>query len=101
MKIKEGCLAIVVDGDMKEKSPNIGKIVTVGKFIGKVPDFDYTDWWEVDKPMSACQRTKIIFMQREANLLPISGDENNENRTNKNKTRDKKTNPDCTTISRV
>ena len=102
MKITEGCMAIVIDGLLKDKSPNIGKLVKVGKFIGSVSFLDFNDWWEVDQPISACNGTMIIYMQREHNLFPILEDgEKNENKTIKNKTRDKIKNTSCSSITRI
>lgn len=48
-KIKTGCTAIVIDG--AGNKTNIGKIVTVGVFIGKIDGFRSDDYWEVDRPI--------------------------------------------------
>lgn len=46
--IEEGCLAIIVKGAQNPKyETNIGKVVTVGKFIGDKKGFQ-PDLWEVD-----------------------------------------------------
>jgi len=46
-KIEEGCLAIIIDGGGSKS--NIGILVTVGKFIGKIPGFTGKNNWEIDK----------------------------------------------------
>lgn len=72
-KIEEGCLAIVVNSICDE---NVGKIVTVGKFAGKIAGVVGDDQWEVDKPMACLDiRTnsvcKHVNYQREQNLQRI------------------------------
>ena len=78
-KIEEGCLALVVGGRVKE---NLGKIVRVGKFIGKYNNPDHIfmgdDWWEVDKLMIMRYENSLFLndtykfaLQRESNLMRI------------------------------
>jgi len=51
-KITEGCLAIIVKGkQLPHIESNVGKVVLVGKFIGKIPNFP-GDHWEVDRPLT-------------------------------------------------
>jgi len=62
--IEEGCIARVItnsDGD-NENSPNAGKIVTVGEFMGKVKGIRHTDIWEVDLPMKLCRGDYVYHM---------------------------------------
>ena len=79
MKIEEGCLAIVVDGAWGAKSRNVGKIVTVGKFIGKtriLSDSEIIyDVWEVDQPMHTMSG-EFVYVQREKNLERLDDDVN-------------------------
>ena len=42
-----GCRAIIVNG----MDDNLGKIVTVGNFIGKKDNFEDVDLWEVSRPI--------------------------------------------------
>lgn len=65
---------MVIDGELGHKSPNIGKLVKVGAFIGCLVDIKYDDWWEVNKPMLAFNTTKIIYYQREHNLIRLDDD---------------------------
>lgn len=51
-KLEPGCKAIIIDGEQNlDHETNIGKIVTVIGFIGKIAHCDGDDLWEVDKPM--------------------------------------------------
>jgi hypothetical protein len=84
MKIKKGCTAIVVYGELGYKSPNVGKIVKVENFVGVIEGLKYTDWWEVDKPMSALNGLIHLYYQREYNLDPIN-DEGEDLTTNATK----------------
>ena len=60
--LEPGCKAIVVKGAMlPHLSTNVGKIVTVGKFIGNVFGKFGADQWEVDKPM-VCTSGKSFFL---------------------------------------
>ncbi len=52
-ELEPGCMAIIVGGVVRS---NIGMIVKVGNFIGKIPrrnriNFVDPDMWEVDKPI--------------------------------------------------
>jgi hypothetical protein len=66
-KIEKGCLAIVVNSS---RSENLGKVVTVGNFIGKIEGILGEDAWEVDTPM-VTKFGKIIHHQRESYLMRI------------------------------
>jgi hypothetical protein len=66
-KIEKGCLAIVVNSYCPE---NLGKVVTVGNYIGTEIGFLMKDLWEVDKPMLASDG-KYYFLQRENSLMRI------------------------------
>lgn len=46
--LEPGCTAIIIGGVCEE---NIGKIVTIGKFIGEFIDCKNKDMWEVNKPI--------------------------------------------------
>lgn len=46
--IEEGCTAIIVDGRVES---NIGKIVTVGRFIGRKNGFEAHDLWKINKSL--------------------------------------------------
>ena len=65
--IKEGCMAVVTGGLVKE---NIGKLVTVGKYIGCIDEYDFDDYWEVDTPMEDSEGDEVYF-QREVSLSKI------------------------------
>lgn len=74
-RIEEGCMAIVIGGQVKE---NDGKIVTVGKFLGEVDTFKKNDFWEVSKPMTVevyqfgeFKRSETYNMQSESALMRI------------------------------
>ena len=75
MHITPGCTAIVIDGKMGSESPNVGKIVKVGRFVGFVEDLSHADWWVVNKPIIACNGTRVIYYQREVNLEWINDDQ--------------------------
>jgi len=50
MKIEKGCMAIVINGAApNHPKTNIGKIVTVGDFLGKLKGFVGNDRWSVDQ----------------------------------------------------
>jgi hypothetical protein len=66
-KIEKGCLAIVVNSSRPE---NLGKVVTVGNFIGKIEGILGDDAWEVDAPM-VTKFGKIIHHQRESYLMRV------------------------------
>lgn len=69
MKIEEGCLAVVINSAVPK---NIGKCVTVLKYIGKVPMFEFKDLWAVSEPMTTNWGTEECY-QRECNLMRIDG----------------------------
>lgn len=92
-KIEKGCTAIICNGLIEE---NIGKIVTVGNFIGKIPLIEYKkgyailegdDWWEVNKPMGMCdihdnkkEIKTYIYFQQECNLQRLDDEEDINNK---------------------
>lgn len=45
-ELEPGCKAMIITGMNIE---NIGKIVTVGVFIGKINGYNGDDFWEVDR----------------------------------------------------
>ena len=47
--IEAGCLAMII----KSRAGNEGKVVTVGRFIGKVPRYAGENRWEIDQMMKA------------------------------------------------
>jgi len=58
--IKEGCLALIIH----TFSINSG-VVTVGKYIGKIPGCYGDDYWEVDRPMFS-HDGKVRFYNQES-----------------------------------
>jgi hypothetical protein len=66
-KIEKGCLAIVVNSACSE---NLGKVVTVGEFLGDVSPVAGNDQWVVDVPQKCTSGLTVLF-QREKNLLRI------------------------------
>lgn len=48
-KIETGCQAVIVNS----KAGNNGIEVTVGKFIGEVLGYAYSDRWEIDKAIKS------------------------------------------------
>ena len=66
-EIEPGCLAVVIRSARPE---NLGKSVTVGKYIGEFPDIDHEDLWEVSKMMVTNRGKKYPYMAEE-NLLRI------------------------------
>ncbi len=69
--LEPGCRAIVISGEMPPNRPtNVGKIVTVGNFIGEGDCLGNDDYWEVDKPM-ICIDGSVRYSNREKNLLRI------------------------------
>ena len=72
MKIETGCMAVVINGAMpNDPKTNIGKCVTVGKFLGKVSGFPGIRW-EVDRPMNSITGG-VNFHSREDWLMRIDG----------------------------
>lgn len=67
-RIEEGCLAVVVQTAVPE---NLGKLVRVGKFVGKVFPYAGTDRWEVDIDMLSTKGT-LARHQRESHLLRVT-----------------------------
>jgi hypothetical protein len=67
-KIEKGCLAIVVDSSRPE---NLGKVVTVGEFLGRVSPVEGDDQWAVDVRQLCNNGTTAVFFQREKNLMRI------------------------------
>ena len=66
-----GCRAVVVNCF----EPNLGKIVRVGEFIGKIDGFDLDNWWAVDKPMFVNNgETKDLMAASESTLRRIDDD---------------------------
>lgn len=61
-RIEEGCIARVINGALGSESPNIGKIITVGRFLGRVKNFLHSDLWEVDKPMETTKGVQVYFI---------------------------------------
>ena len=47
--IEKGCMAIIIDGAGEKR--NVGKIVTVGSFIGEIEGFCGNNNWNVDQPI--------------------------------------------------
>ena len=74
MKIEEGCLAIVINSYTPS---NIGKCVTVLKYVGEVCRFEYKDLWAVSEPMTTNLGNKEYY-QREVNLMRIDGIKDSE-----------------------
>jgi len=73
MKIEFGCLALVINSHAEE---NIGKIVTVGNFVGEIPGIQNNDLWQVDKGMRATGGVydgQLIYFQSESYLMRIDG----------------------------
>lgn len=66
-KIEKGCLAIVVNSYCPE---NLGKVVTVGNFIGAKDWLEGDDVWEVDVAQMTTSGEEV-YSQRECNLLRI------------------------------
>lgn len=66
-KIEKGCLAIVVNSYCPE---NLGKVVTVGNFIGAEDWLEGDDVWEVDVAQMTTSGEEV-YSQRECNLLRI------------------------------
>ena len=78
--IEEGCLAVVTGGSLGRVvngNPNTGKVVTVGKFIGK-PSFCTLDidCWEVSPPLQWKSGMRGLFSEKY--LLRIDGYEETE-----------------------
>ena len=74
-KIIEGCKAIIVSGIINR---NVGKIVTVGMFIGKVKGYIGIDFWSVDKEIiygyEFSKDKGICFIAHEKDLQRIDDD---------------------------
>ena len=52
--LEPGCTAIIINGAEPESpDTNIGKIVTVVKFIGTVENYEGNDYWEVNIKMNS------------------------------------------------
>lgn len=76
--LEPGCKAIIINGVMSRKYPtNIGKIVTVGNFIGMIPSGGADDYWEVNKPMTR-QSGDSVYANREKNMQRLD-DHDTEN----------------------
>lgn len=73
--IEEGCLAIIINSI----AGNNGICVTVGKFIGELPDYEYPDLWEVDKALKSIDGWGVTYegdrMCAERQLLRVDGEE--------------------------
>jgi len=74
MNIEEGCLAIII----RSNAGNEGKVVTVGKFLGRVKDlrndcyYRGNDYREVDIELNSTYGGKVNYT-RESWLLRIDG----------------------------
>jgi len=80
--IEEGCTAIVTDSFLPE---NIGKIVRVGKYIGKVDSFEDENQWEVCPGMLCVAMingdvigTEMVNHQSESRLQRLNDTDENE-----------------------
>lgn len=69
MKIEEGCLAVMINSFVPE---NIGRCVTVLKFVGEVDKYEGLDRWLVDGEVFDDCGEKINH-QQEAFLMRIDG----------------------------
>lgn len=65
--IEKGCLAIVV-----RCGSDLGAVVTVGEYIGKVLHWDGCNHWEVDKSMLSTKGNRVFHID-EYYLMRIDG----------------------------
>ena len=73
-KIEKGCLAIVVNGAYpNHPQTNIGKIVRIGSFLGDLPRWQGSDYWETDSPQWSENGDDTCF-NRECYLQRIDED---------------------------
>ena len=69
--LEPGCLAIIIDGvNHPNHKTNIGKIVTVGSYIGFIKGMYGKDYWEVDRIMFT-NKGRTIYYNREINMQRI------------------------------
>lgn len=70
MNCKPGDLAVIVGGLGPANSPNRGKFVTIGKFLGRVNGWEGADRWEVDADVVGTRGTLHRHV-RDCYLRPI------------------------------
>jgi hypothetical protein len=71
MNCKPGDLAVHKGGIYGAKSRNIGKMVRLGKFIGRVAGFDGNDRWELIERSIVSRYGKTMHHARDCYLSPI------------------------------
>ena len=72
--IEEGCLAMVVNSTRPE---NLGKVGTVGKFLGAVPGFRSNENWEFSTPITSMHGYSVRHFRGDW-LMRIDGYEEQE-----------------------
>lgn len=81
LPIEEGCLAMVV----RSAAGNAGKVVTVGRYIGKVPLYDGYDRWSTEEPLRGVYTSgagaEYVYHATQSQLMRIDGGESEEEET--------------------
>lgn len=68
--IEPGCKAMIVKSAVPA---NLGKVVTVVRYLGKVPGFNLSDRWQVAERIIRSKRGLIVDHTNESKLIRIDG----------------------------